>query len=130
MSAAFLVSGFRFQVSSLSLGFAAWLVQELLTACEFPPSQHGEPIDAGGAILLNRHCHAYCHPAAGFFTWDAYRLVGVDAGEATDVGDVCRRVVIVLRRCPPRDDASDGVETVLVVVRAGEQLEGCTPAVL
>ena len=109
--------------------FLSFKPASAVLATQLPTSQHSEPVDRRGAILLNRHCHAYCHPAAGFFAWDAYRLVGVDAGEATDVLDICRRVVL-RRRGPPRNDASDGIETVLVVVRAGEQVEGCTPAVL
>ena len=96
---------------------------------QLPSSQHGEVIERIYTILLNRHSYAYRHPAAGLVRWDAYRLVGGDASESTDVLDICRRVVLA-RRCPARDDASDGVEAVLVVVRSGEQIEGCTPAIL
>ena len=50
-----------------------------------------------------------------------------DAGESAYVGDVCRRVVVVLGRRPSVDNGTDGVEAVLVVVRAGEQVEGGSP---
>ena len=86
---------------------------------QLPSSQHGEVVKAICAVFLNRHCRTNHHPAGGLFRWDADGFIWIDAGEARDVGDICRRIVLT-RWCPPRDDASDGVEAVLVIVRAGE----------
>ena len=94
-----------------------------------PPSQHGEDVKAVSAVFLYRHRQAEHHPARGFFRWDSQRLVGVDAGQAGDVGDVGLRIVLA-RRCPARDDGSDGVEPVLVIIGTGEQVEGGAPTIL
>ena len=53
--------------------------------------------------------------------------IGVYAGEATDVLHIHLGVVLRLR-CPSFNDGADGVQSVLVIVRAGKQVERGTPA--
>ena len=98
----------------------------LFTPTEFPSPQHSEPVEGVGAVFLNGHRHTDHHPAGGLLRRDADWLVGVDAGQAADVGDVGASVVLA-RRCLARDNASDGVQPIFVVVRAGEQIESGSP---
>ena len=99
----------------------------LLLPRELPAPQHGEAVDALRAVLLYRHRQAYRHPARGLLRRDADWLVRADAAQAAHVLDVSLRVVL-LRRCPALDNHADGIEPVVVVVGAGEQLEGSPPA--
>ena len=96
-------------------------------ATHVPASKHGEVVETTGAIFLDGHRSTKGYPPRRLFGGDAERLVGQDAGQLRDVLNV--RLSIVLGCwCPAADDGTDGVQSVLVIVRAGEQVERCTPS--
>ena len=94
-----------------------------------PASEHGEVVYRLQTIFLYRHRDAEHHPSGRLVAGDADGLIGGDASEARDVGDVCRRFVLVGWR-PLRDDHPDGEQSIGVVVGTGEQLKCCSPTVL
>ena len=95
-------------------------------AAQGPAAEHREVIEGGGAGFLDRHRRGYGHPAGGLIARDTDGVVGGDARQLRDIGDVGLGVVLV-RWCPFLDDGADGEQAVRVVIGAGEQPEGCTP---
>ena len=78
---------------------------------------------------MDGHSDAKGYPAGRTFGWDADGFIRVDACEFRHVSDIGIGVVLV-RWCPPADDGADGVQSVLVIVRAGKQIKSSPPTIL
>ena len=93
-----------------------------------PSSQHGEPVEAFQTALLNAHSSAKRYPSAGLVTGYAQGLVGPYARESRHILYIRPRIVLI-RRCPAIDYRPDGIESVIMIVCACQQLKGCTPTI-
>ena len=104
------------------------MILEILAA-EGPATEESEVVDRIRAVLLDGHGEADGYPTGGLVGRNADGFVGRDARQSTDVLDIRLGVVLAGRR-PLADNLANGKQPVLVVVRAGEQVEGCSPTIL
>ena len=100
-----------------------------MVAAEGPATEEGEVVDGLGSTFLYRHGEAEHDPAGGLIGRDADGFVGRDARQSAHVLDVRLGVVFAGRR-PFADNLTDGKQPILVVVRAGKQVEGGAPTIL
>ena len=100
----------------------------VVVAAEGPASETGEVVDGLGSTFLYRHGEAEHDPAGGLIGRNADGFVGRDARQSAHVLDIRLGVVLAGRR-PLADNLADGIQSVLVVVRAGEQVEGSSPTI-
>ena len=100
-----------------------------ILAAEGPAAEEGEVVDGLRAVLLDGHGEADGYPAGGLVGRNADRFIGRDARQSAHVLDIRLGVVLAGRR-PLADNLANGKQPVLVVVRAGEQVEGGSPTIL
>ena len=105
------------------------LVEALsLLSRQCPAIEQGYPIQSFRATFLDAHRSAQLHPAGWLIRGDAQGLVGTNAREPADILDIPLGVVLI-RRCPPRDYRTDGIEPIIMIVCACQQLKGSTPSI-
>ena len=105
------------------------LVEALsLLSRQGPAIEQGYPIQSFCTTFLDAHCSTQLHPAGWLIRRDAQGLIGTDAREPADILNVPLRVVLIRRR-PPVDYRTDGIEPIIMIVCACQQLKGCTPSI-
>ncbi len=104
------------------------VLSNYLLSRQCPAIEQGNPIQSFCATFLDAHRSAQLHPAGGLIRRDAQGLVSSDASVPAHILNVPLRVVLIRRR-PPVDNRPDGIESVIMVVCACQQLKGCTPAI-